>query len=64
VAHDLAALRARLMLRTGRADESERALRMLAATGGRMWVEQLADDDHVALAQLARRALGLDTAYR
>jgi hypothetical protein len=64
VAHDLAALRARLVLRTGRADESERALRMLAATGGRMWVEQLADDDHVALAQLARRALGLDTAYR
>jgi hypothetical protein len=64
VAHDLAALRARLALRIGRVDESERALRTLAATGGRPWVEQLADDPHVGLAQLARRALGLDTAYR
>jgi hypothetical protein len=64
VAHDLAALRARLVLRIGRSDESERVLRDLAATGGRMWVEQLADDSHVPLAQLARRALGVDSAYR
>ena len=64
VAHDLAALRARLCLRVGRADESERVLRELAASGGRPWVEQLADDEQVALAQLARRALGVDSAYR
>ena len=64
VAHDLAALRARLALRIGRADESERVLRDLAAAGGRMWVEQLADDAHVPLAQLARRTLGFETAYR
>lgn len=64
VAFDLAALRARLVLRAGKADESERALRALAANGGRVWVEQLADDAHVALAQVARRALGVDTVYR
>ncbi len=64
VAHDLDALRARLSLRAGKADEAERVLRGLAGAGGRPWVERLADDEPVALALLARRALGLDGAYR
>jgi hypothetical protein len=64
VAHDLAALRARLSLRVGRADDAEHVLRGLASSGGRPWVERLAIGDQVALAQLARRALGVDTAYR
>ncbi len=63
-AHDLAALRARLSLRAGRADLAEHVLRGLAAAAGRPWVERLADGEHVGLAQLARRALGVDAVYR
>lgn len=64
VAHDLEVLWARLHWRAGRPAEAERVLRAMTAVGGQPWVERLADAEPVALAQLARRALGLDAAYR
>lgn len=64
IAHDLATVRARLHLRLGRADLAEHVLRTLSTSGGRPWVEQLATAEPVALAHVARRALGSETAYR
>jgi len=63
VAHDLAALRARLLLRLGRADDAHRALCALAATA-RPWVERLASDRDAAVGLAARQALDLGAAYR
>lgn len=64
VAHDLATLRARLHLRLGRADLAEHVLRSLSSSGGRARVEDLTTAEPVALALLARRALGDATAFR
>lgn len=64
IAHDLAALRARLQLRIGRADAAEATLRALAVAGGRTWVEDLLTTAPPSLALVARRALGDVAAFR
>ncbi len=63
VAHDLTALRARLLLRVGRADDAHRTLRALAVDA-RPWVERLAADRDPAIGLAARQALSLGAAYR
>jgi hypothetical protein len=61
---DLALLRARLLARTGRADDARTELaRIAAAPSGRAAVEALVADE-AAVAHVAREALGIATVYR